>query len=104
MDGQRVPLPSLESLVVLNIACWGAGVKAWTLGAGECGAEARELLAGSPVVNFFIAVVFISSVCVSVFLSIYVFTCFCLKNNNQLFIIFIIIAFSSVFIVVLVFT
>lgn len=63
MDGQRVPLPSLESLVVLNIACWGAGVKAWTLGAGECGAEARELLAVSPVVNHFIAVVFMSSVC-----------------------------------------
>lgn len=37
MDGQPVPLPSLESLVVLNIPCWGAGVKPWTLGTGKFG-------------------------------------------------------------------
>uniref|UniRef100_A0A0P4WH02 Diacylglycerol kinase n=1 Tax=Scylla olivacea TaxID=85551 RepID=A0A0P4WH02_SCYOL len=40
MDGCHVPLPNIESLVVLNIACWGAGVRPWTLGAG--GSEAPK--------------------------------------------------------------
>ncbi|KAG0718616.1 Diacylglycerol kinase epsilon [Chionoecetes opilio] len=40
MDGRRVSLPSLESLVVLNIACWGAGCRPWTLGGG--GSEAPQ--------------------------------------------------------------
>ncbi|BET02223.1 Diacylglycerol kinase [Nesidiocoris tenuis] len=32
MDGQKVDLPEIESLVLLNIPCWGAGVKLWQLG------------------------------------------------------------------------
>ncbi|KAG0723870.1 Diacylglycerol kinase epsilon [Chionoecetes opilio] len=40
MDDRRVSLPSLESLVVLNIACWGAGCRPWTLGGG--GSEAPQ--------------------------------------------------------------
>ena len=32
MDGERVDLPDIESGVVLNIPCWGAGVQAWSLG------------------------------------------------------------------------
>ena len=35
MDNKPVELPSLEAVVVLNIATWGAGVRPWTLGAGE---------------------------------------------------------------------
>ena len=32
MDGQKIELPSVESVVILNIPCWGAGVRPWTLG------------------------------------------------------------------------
>ena len=35
MDGQKVDLPNIESVVVLNIPNWGAGVKPWTLGNGH---------------------------------------------------------------------
>lgn len=35
MDGKKIDLPNIESIVVLNIACWGAGVRPWTLGAGK---------------------------------------------------------------------
>jgi len=35
MDGVKVDLPNIESVVVLNIPCWGAGVKPWTLGTGH---------------------------------------------------------------------
>ena len=34
MDGKKIELPEIESVVVLNIACWGAGVRPWTLGSG----------------------------------------------------------------------
>ena len=32
LDGVPVELPSVESVVVLNIPCWGAGVRPWQLG------------------------------------------------------------------------
>lgn len=32
LDGKQVDLPSTESIVVLNIPFWGAGVKLWELG------------------------------------------------------------------------
>lgn len=32
LDGVKIDLPSIESVVILNIPCWGAGVKPWTLG------------------------------------------------------------------------
>ena len=35
MDGVKVNLPNIESVVVLNIPNWGAGVKPWTLGNGH---------------------------------------------------------------------
>lgn len=35
MDDERVELPNVESVVVLNIPCWGAGVRPWTLGSGH---------------------------------------------------------------------
>ena len=35
MDGKKIELPGIESVVVLNIACWGAGVRPWTLGSGH---------------------------------------------------------------------
>jgi len=34
MDGERIDLPDIESVVVLNIPYWGAGVKPWHLGNG----------------------------------------------------------------------
>ena len=34
MDGERIDLPDIESVVVLNIPYWGAGVKPWLLGNG----------------------------------------------------------------------
>ena len=34
MDDKVVQLPPLEALVVLNIPCWGAGVRPWTMGVG----------------------------------------------------------------------
>ena len=34
MDGHKVKLPQLEAIVVLNIPCWGAGVRPWKMGAG----------------------------------------------------------------------
>ena len=34
LDGERIELPNLESLVVLNIPSWGAGVRPWELGSG----------------------------------------------------------------------
>ncbi|XP_044732389.1 diacylglycerol kinase epsilon isoform X2 [Chrysoperla carnea] len=33
MDGKLVELPSIESIVVLNIPSWGAGVPLWSMGA-----------------------------------------------------------------------
>jgi len=35
MDGEKVELPDIESVVVLNIPCWGAGVRPWSLGQGH---------------------------------------------------------------------
>ncbi|TRY80799.1 hypothetical protein TCAL_12039 [Tigriopus californicus] len=35
MDGQKVSLPKIESVVILNIPCWGAGVRPWELGQGH---------------------------------------------------------------------
>ena len=35
LDGREVELPNLESLVVLNIPSWGAGVRPWELGSGH---------------------------------------------------------------------
>ena len=35
MDGKKIDLPNIESVVVLNIPNWGAGVKPWTLGSGH---------------------------------------------------------------------
>jgi len=35
MDGVKVELPEVESVVVLNIPYWGAGVRPWTLGSGH---------------------------------------------------------------------
>ena len=32
MDGKQVELPSIESIVVLNIPSWGAGVDLWGMG------------------------------------------------------------------------
>lgn len=32
LDGERIDLPSIESVVVLNIPCWCAGVRPWELG------------------------------------------------------------------------
>jgi len=32
LDGRRIDLPNIESVVVLNIPCWGAGVRPWELG------------------------------------------------------------------------
>jgi len=34
LDGRRIDLPAVESVVVLNIPCWGAGVRPWHLGRG----------------------------------------------------------------------
>jgi len=35
MDGKKIELPEIESVVVLNIDSWGAGVRPWTLGTGH---------------------------------------------------------------------
>ena len=36
LDGVRVTdLPAIESVVILNIPCWGAGVRPWELGSGH---------------------------------------------------------------------
>lgn len=35
LDGERKELPSIESIVVLNISSWGAGVDLWSMGAGK---------------------------------------------------------------------
>ena len=34
LDGKRVELPELESIIVLNIPSWGGGVDIWNLGNG----------------------------------------------------------------------
>ncbi|CDW53936.1 JAB and DAGK acc and C1 1 and DAGK cat domain con taining protein [Trichuris trichiura] len=34
LDGRLIELPKLEAIVLLNIACWGAGVRPWQLGKG----------------------------------------------------------------------
>jgi len=34
MDGTKIELPNIESVVVLNIPFWGAGVQPWSLGSG----------------------------------------------------------------------
>lgn len=31
LDGERKELPSIESIVVLNIPSWGAGVDLWSM-------------------------------------------------------------------------
>lgn len=35
LDGQRVELPPIESIVVLNIDSWGAGVRLWQMSETE---------------------------------------------------------------------
>jgi len=35
LDGQKIDLPNIESVVVLNIPYWGAGCTPWTLGNGS---------------------------------------------------------------------
>jgi len=35
MDGKKVELPKIESVVILNIPFWGAGVRPWDLGSGH---------------------------------------------------------------------
>jgi len=35
MDGKKIELPNIESVVILNIPFWGAGVEPWTLGSGH---------------------------------------------------------------------
>ena len=35
LDGKVVELPSIESIVVLNIPSWGAGVQLWNRGTGK---------------------------------------------------------------------
>ena len=35
LDGKKISLPNIESVVVLNIPCWGAGVRPWDLGTGH---------------------------------------------------------------------
>ncbi|KAG7158641.1 diacylglycerol kinase epsilon-like isoform X2 [Homarus americanus] len=42
MDDQKVELPNLEAVVVLNIASWGAGVRPWTLGTGGANAPKQD--------------------------------------------------------------
>ena len=37
LDGKKIELPHLESIVVLNIPFWGGGVQPWSLGSGKCG-------------------------------------------------------------------
>ena len=32
LDDKKIELPNVESVVILNIPCWGAGVIPWTLG------------------------------------------------------------------------
>lgn len=32
LDDKRVELPSIESIVILNIHSWGAGVNLWNMG------------------------------------------------------------------------
>ena len=34
MDKKLISLPDIEAVVVLNIPCWGAGVRPWELGSG----------------------------------------------------------------------
>jgi diacylglycerol kinase (ATP) len=43
MDGHRIDLPNLESLVVLNIPSWGAGVRPWELGSGGDGYDTPKI-------------------------------------------------------------
>jgi len=35
MDGKKIALPDVESIVIVNIESWGAGVNLWQLGAGD---------------------------------------------------------------------
>merc|ERR1719481_35049 len=35
MDGKKIELPEIESVVILNIPFWGAGVRPWELGSGH---------------------------------------------------------------------
>jgi len=35
MDGKKIELPEIESVVILNIPYWGAGVRPWELGSGH---------------------------------------------------------------------
>lgn len=36
LDDKKIELPSIESIVVLNIPSWGAGVHLWNMGGGMC--------------------------------------------------------------------
>jgi len=47
LDGRKVDLPSVESVVVLNIPCWGAGVRPWQLGRGGVFASAAAAITAS---------------------------------------------------------
>ncbi|XP_069944462.1 diacylglycerol kinase epsilon isoform X1 [Cherax quadricarinatus] len=46
MDNQKVQLPNLEAVVVLNIASWGAGVRPWTMGVGGADAPKQDFSDG----------------------------------------------------------
>nr|XP_045595029.1 diacylglycerol kinase epsilon-like isoform X1 [Procambarus clarkii] len=46
MDQQKVELPNMEAVVVLNIASWGAGVRPWTMGAGGADAPKQDFSDG----------------------------------------------------------
>lgn len=35
LDNNRMEVPEVEAIVILNIACWGAGVRPWELGADD---------------------------------------------------------------------
>lgn len=35
MDGKKIALPDIESIVIVNIESWGAGVNLWQLGAND---------------------------------------------------------------------
>lgn len=46
MDDEKKTLPNIESIVILNIASWGAGVRPWTLGPGGMTAAKQDFSDG----------------------------------------------------------
>ena len=58
MDGKEVPLPPCEAIVVLNIACWGAGVRPWGLGVGGREAAKQDFGDGKFFVYLFFIYIF----------------------------------------------